>query len=519
MINKPSYSFLNSKPNKSWLILTSFASVIYLGVVTFLFTPGNPILFSLLIIGEIFHTWQALTYIYTVWDLEFESPFDKSFTPPVDVFITVAGEPTELVRETALCALAMKYPNFSVYILNDGFVAKKDNWEKIEQMAAEIGVGCFTRKTPGGAKAGNINHALAQSTSPLIAIFDADHVPHRDFLEKTVGYFFDPKMGFVQTPQFYTNAFMNTTTGGAWEQQELFYGPICRGKNRLNSTPMCGTNMVLRREALNEVGGMCTESIAEDFATGLFMHERGWKSNYVSEVLAEGLAPEDFLSYTKQQFRWARGSLDVIFKYKLLVRKGLTFAQKIQYLSSVTFFLSGVIVLMNIMLPLIFLYTGQTPILISGMLLAGIFLPYIFISIYNLSITSNYHFTFRALSFAMSSFWIHLKALWAAITGQKSGFSVTSKTGLKGNFGHLVWPHFLYIGLVIFSLPIALLREGLSPSVVNNLAWAVVTIGIFIPFIEAAMPEWKLGSALKNRSQDSLMAVNQPLKKYRVNSL
>ncbi|MDQ3089598.1 MAG: glycosyltransferase [bacterium] len=483
-----SHLFLKSKPNKNLLIVTSIASFVYLGAITFLLTPGNYFLFTLLIIGEIFHTWQAITYIYTVWDLEYKAPFNNDYLARVDVFITVAGEPVELVRETALNAKAMDYPYFNVYILNDGYVANKDNWKEIEKMASEIGVGCFTREIGGGAKAGNINNAALQTNAPYIAIFDADHIPKKDFLKKTMGYFSDEKMGFVQTPQFYKNSNLNRTTSGAWEQQELFYGPICRGKNRLNSATMCGTNMILSRTALLEVGGMCTESIAEDFATGLFMHEKGWKSTYVSEVLAEGLAPEDFLSYSKQQFRWARGALDVIFKYKLITRGGLTFAQKIQYLSSVSFFLSGIIVLMNVLLPIVYLFTGQTPILISGMLLALIFLPYIFLTIYNLSLTSNFLFTFNALSFAMSGFWIHIKALLAAISGEKSGFSVTSKTALEGNFPELIRPHLIYMGLVVLGIPFAIYREGFSPSFVNNLAWALVNIAIFIPFMRAAMP-------------------------------
>jgi cellulose synthase (UDP-forming) len=108
----------------------------------------------------------------------------------------------------------------------------------------------------------------------LVAIFDADHVPHADFLAKMVAYFTDDKVGFVQTPQFYKNYGVNYLTRSSWEQQELFFGPICKGKNRLNAATMCGTNMLISRKALEEVGGMYTESIAEDFVTGLFMHAK-----------------------------------------------------------------------------------------------------------------------------------------------------------------------------------------------------------------------------------------------------
>lgn len=488
----PDTTFLTSASNKKLIAMTSLASVVYLAILTFIFPPGNPILFGALVLGELFHTWQALTYLYTVWDMDYQAPLDKTFTPEVDVFITVAGEPSDIVEETVRAALRMDYPQFNVYILNDGFVANRPNWKEAEIIAEHYGIKCITRTVGGGAKAGNINHTLGLTTSPFVAVFDADHAPHRDFLQKTMPYFGDEKMGFVQTPQYYKNSEINAVTQGAWEQQELFYGPICRGKNRLNAVTMCGTNMVIRRKALEEVGGVCTESIAEDFATGMFIHEKGWKSTYVPEVLAEGLAPEDFLTYHKQQARWARGALDVIFKFKLLTRKGLSIAQKIQYLSSVSFFLSGVFFLINILLPLVFLYTGIIPLQVSGMLLATVFIPYIFLTLYNLSVSSGYRFTFRALAFATGGFWIQLKSLVAAARKEKTTFAISSKKALDGNFVYLVRPHIVYIVLVLIGLPIALIREGISPSVVNNLSWALVNIGTFLPFILASNPQFEL---------------------------
>ncbi len=497
MIKKPSkIAFLSAKPSKMLIIVTSAYSVFYLFAISTLFTPGNIALFTLVVLGEIFRTWQALTYLYTTWDMSYVGKMDKKYEPEVDVFITVAGEPVDIVRKTVTAAINMDYKNHKVFILNDGLVANKDNWMEMEVLAKELGITCFTRNISGGAKAGNINNAIDQTYSPYIVIFDADHVPYVDFLKKTIPYFVDQKIGFVQSPQYYKNAFLNNTTWAAWEQQELFYGPICRGKNRLNSVTMCGTNMVISRKALSDVGGMCTESIAEDFATGMFIHEKGWKSLYVPEVLSEGLAPEDFLSYTKQQFRWARGALDVIFKYDLIFRKGLSLSQKIQYLSSATFFLSGLVVLVNISLPIIFLFTGLSPIDISSMFLAVIFIPYIFLSIYNLSLSSNFQFTFRAISFAMSGFWIHIAALWTVLRRQKSTFSITSKVAIEGNFPTLVYPHFLYIVLFIIGVFVAILREGLSAAVVNNIAWSAFGIGIFIPYIKAAIPNFSIKSML-----------------------
>lgn len=481
--------FLKTDPPKILLAINALLAVLYFVAILFLFPAGNRLLFWLLIGGEVFHVWQVLSFIYTVWETNYLPPTDPSYTPPVDVFITVAGEPVELVRKTVVAVQVMRYKTIHVYILNDGFVTQKENWRDIISLAAELGVHCITRTIAGGAKAGNINNALTLSSSPLIAIFDADHVPHSDFLLKTVPYFFNQKVGFVQTPQFYKNYAENYLTQGSWEQQELFFGPICRGKNRLNAATMCGTNMVIKREALLEVGGMCTESITEDYITGMFMHQRGYTSIYHPEVLAEGLATEDLLTYSKQQYRWARGSLDVIFRYNPFLMRGLTLAQRIQYLASASFYLSGAVVVIDACLPLAFFYTGLVPVRIDSMLLAAIFLPYIFFTLYVIQRTSNFTFTLSSLGFSMGAFNIHLRALYSAATFQRSTFSITQKNKASGNFLPLVKWHILYTAAVVVGLPIAFVREGFSASLINNAAWSLLNIIIFTPFIRAALPE------------------------------
>lgn len=477
--------------SKPLLVASGALSILYFIVLVTWFPIENLYLFALLMFGQIFFLWQGINYIFTVWDMNHKARSDASFTPPVDVFITVAGEPVEIVEETLLAALAMDYPNFKVYLLNDGYVAKKADWHDMEALGKKYAprAQCLTRTVPGGAKAGNINHALSKTERPFVVIFDADHVPHRDFLRKTMGYFIDPKMGFVQTPQYYKNYSYNEVTKGAWEQQEIYYGAICKGRSRMDTVTMCGTNMVIRRTTIEEVGGMCDFNIAEDFITGMFIHERGWKSTYVPEVLSQGLAPEDFLSYYNQQLRWARGSLEVFFNYNPLFRKGLSPRQKSLYLSSAGYYLSGLVVLVNALLPLIYFFTGEVPFAVSTMALATVFMPYIFLMIYTIQQSTDYAYTFRALAFSMGSFIIHLQALFDIIIGRKSSFAITSKTKLSGSFLNLAVPHLIYVGIVAAGVSVAFLREGLTPSLMTNSAWALINIAAFAPFIAAAVQE------------------------------
>ncbi|MBC7581813.1 glycosyltransferase [Aeromicrobium sp.] len=482
------FSFLKGFTSKRLLTLNVVLATIYFLVLAFAFQPGNHLLFYGLIAGEVFHLLQLFGFCYTIWSDKVKQKFDAKFVAPVDIFITVCGEPVDIVRETAEAALAMDYPAFNVYLLNDGYVAKRDNWREVEKLATQLGITCITRQVGGGAKAGNINNALRATKSPYIVVFDADHVPHADFLRKTMGYFTDKKIGFVQTPQFYKNQGVNAVTQAAWDQQALFFGPILRGKNRINSAFMCGTNMVLNRKALDEVGGMCEFNIAEDFLTSLFVHQKKWKSVYVPEVLAEGLAPEDFLSYYKQQYRWTRGSLEVIFKYNPLFRRGMSWAQRFQYLISASYFLSGFIVLFDALLPLLFLFTGITAVNTRTMTLAMIFIPYIFSSLYALQLSSNFTMSFRAISFSISSFMIQIRGVYAVLTNQKTVFAVTSKQQIQGNFLYLVTPHIAYIVLAVAGVVFGLFREGLSASLLANLAWVAVNVAFFVPFIMAAAP-------------------------------
>lgn len=479
---------------KALLLANTVIALIYFSWWFFPGHIGNPVLFGLLLFGECYHVFMALTFWYTLWPTMRREKLTVSLQPPphpgVAIFITVAGEPKEVIYRTALAATTLSYDTFHVFILNDGYVAGKPNWHEAEEVATELGIRCITRTTPGGAKAGNINHALSLTDEEIIVLFDADMAPHSDFLEKVIPYFADPRTGFVQAPQFYTNAQRNDVSGAAWEQQELFFGPIMEGKDRVNSAFICGTNVAIRREALNSVGGLYEKSIAEDFLTSLLIHKKGWQSYYLPVVLAEGLAPEDLLSYYKQQLRWARGSLEVLFGSNPLFTMKLTLAQKIHYLSSGLYWANGLIVIIDAIMPLIFLFTGIQPVAATTTSFAIFFVPFMFVALYTLYRATDGAMTFRSISFSQSSATLQLRALFLVLLRRKTAFSVTAKQGLSGNFISLAYPHMLYIVLTAIASGVALLREGINPSVMTNIAWAVFNVILFLPFIRAAV-QWQ----------------------------
>jgi len=472
------------------LLLTNFVAAV--SYFSWWFDPSranNYWLYYLLFVGEIYHIFMAFTFWFTIWpeDVVIEDKRHYYFYPKVDVFITVAGEPVEIVRKTVVAAKNMNYLYKKIYILNDGLVAKKDNWKDIERLAKKLGVNCITREIPGGAKAGNINNALRQTNSEMVLIFDADMVPNRNFLTKTIPYFVDPNVGFVQTPQYYENFGENAITSGAWDQQKFFFGPIMRGKDKSNAAFVCGTNVVLRRTALEGVGGMVENNIAEDFLTSLFIHQQGWVSHYYPGVLAKGLAPLDLLSYYKQQFRWARGSLQVLLGDNPLLKKGLTWGQKIQYLSSTLYYFNGLIVLIDISMPLLYLYFGIQPVAVSTASFAVYFLPFMLLNLYTLNLASAADISFKTFSFSYSSWYLQLTALISVLTGKKVGFSITPKQAQGGNFIGLAIPHITYIVLAFLGTIVAIDRERFNPSVATNLAWVLFNSALFMPYILAAI--------------------------------
>ncbi len=211
---------------------------------------GHPVLYALLIGAELFNAVQALGFWWTCSrDRHRRRPPWEGPPPEVDVYIPVYDEPVSVVEPTVRAATEMTGAEVNVHVLDDGAS------DAMAAMAARHGAGYLRREESTGAKAGNINHALLRTGAPFVMVLDCDHVPEPHFLEATLGSFSDERMGFVQTPQYYANWDRGEIPGAAWGQQALFFGPIARGKDGHEAMFCCGTNVVFRRSALEQVGG------------------------------------------------------------------------------------------------------------------------------------------------------------------------------------------------------------------------------------------------------------------------
>jgi cellulose synthase (UDP-forming) len=435
---------------------------------------GSPVLYITLLAAEIFNLVQAVGFWWTASRQRGRPALRLADGGPpreVDVFIPTFDEDVSVVEPTVRAARKMHGANVTVWVLDDG---RRD---AMRAMAQRQGARYLTRERREGAKAGNINDALPRTSGEFIAVLDCDHVPSPRFLDATLGHLADHRVALVQTPQYYANAHTNRVAAAAWAQQALFFGAIARGKDGMGAMFCCGTNMVFRRRALEEAGGFPEHSVTEDFELSVGLHERGWRTAYVPEVLASGLGPEDMRSYVSQQQRWARGCLSGI---ATTLRADLPRRQKVQYLLSSMYFLSGWTVLVYLAMPIVRILTGAQP-------LAGAtadqfvvhFAPYYAIALAMVAVAGAGSFTFAGFSLATSSFWIHVRASLLAVIGRRGRFVVTPKQGDLRRQPGAVWPALAVCALLVSCAVYGLFQDP-SPATFNNVAFAGFHISILL---------------------------------------
>lgn len=277
--------------------------------------------------------------------------------PDVDVFIATHNEPADLLYKTINACTYLEYPDkdkVHVYVCDDG------NREEIADLAAHLGVGYLGLADNQHAKSGNYNHALSQTRSPLVATFDSDMIPRRQFLIRTVPYFLDPelKMGLVQTPQSFYNQdlfqFNLFSEKDIPNEQDFFSREINVMRNSSNSAAYTGSNTVISRKALEEIGGFPYGTITEDFETSLRLQKAGYITYASEEVLAAGLSTTTVESMISQRVRWARGVIQSIRNTNAVFTSRLSLAARLSYLNAYLYWWSFLCRMIFILSPILF---------------------------------------------------------------------------------------------------------------------------------------------------------------------
>ncbi|AFY31428.1 glycosyltransferase family 2 protein [Calothrix sp. PCC 7507] len=378
---------------------------------------------------------------------------------------------------------------------------------------------------PHHAKAGNLNYAIfsGETSGQFILTLDADHIPKPQFLKRVLPYFYtynlfagkyEPnRIAFVQTPQDFYNIPPGDPFG---HQAHLFYGPLQQGKDGMNAAFYTGTDAILRRDALINVGlqyfsdeyakdatrldefqlvgGVSSNSITEDMNTAMRLHGAGWKSVYHHELLAEGLAPDDLKSTLKQRLRWAQGTIQVLLRENPLTKPGLTFWQRLHYFKTMYSYFSGFATLIFISCPIIYFFTDIVPVKTYGPDFALHFFPAFIINRLTF-ITATWGIpareVWRAEQYAIALFPLFIQAVLGVFVGGNLKFQVTPKKRQSGIFLQLVWPQLLIFALTILGILWSLYRFATgnlnSPWVhLLNGAWAIYNLSLLWGIIRAS---------------------------------
>jgi cellulose synthase (UDP-forming) len=424
-------------------------------------------------------------------------PADTQSWPTVDVFIPTYNEPLDIVAKTVLAAQQIEYPadKVKVYILDDG------RRQEFAKFAADVGVGYIIRQDNKHAKAGNLNNALKETSGELVAIFDCDHVPVRGFLQLTVGWFLkDPRMALVQTPHYFYNRdpFEKNLASGDRLSNEglLFYGLLQDGNDFWNASFFCGSCAVLRRTALEEVGGIAVETVTEDAHTSLRLQRRGWNSAFLRRPLAAGLATESLAIHIGQRMRWARGMIQIFRLDNPFFGPGLSLMQRVCYANAMIHFFFPLPRLLLLSMPLAFLVFGQQIIWANAWELLAYALPSLFVAtIATTTLQGRHRQPFWGEIYeATLSFHLLRPTLHTIFQPRKGKFNVTAK-GQRSGSTYLDWSVLksqiafcaVMVGAVLYGLSTVIfspLPGDVVATTLINVVWAAISAAfIFMTII------------------------------------
>ncbi|NOJ46681.1 glycosyltransferase [Bradyrhizobium sp. WSM 1744] len=417
--------------------------------------------------------------------------------PAVDIFICTYDEPLEILERSILSALALDYPNATVWVLDD----TKRDW--LRDYCAQVGANHLTRPDNIGAKAGNLNHGLAatarETNAPVILVLDADFAPRRDFLKRTVGLLLsDPEVAIVQTPQFYCNADPiqhNLLAGKSWvDDQRFFFDVFQPAKDAWGCAFCVGTSFVVRRDRLDEVGGFPEQAISEDINLTYTMLARGYRTWWLNEPLSFGLSAEGIPEYITQRARWCLGTIQVaMLRNGPLFGRGFSFTQRWHYFHGVLNWFCKPFMVLLLIAPTIYWFGGLPafeadylsflrygvpallgPIIYMGWISRGRTLP-----------------LFMEATHAVTCFAVTATLLSAIVKPFGRPFKITDKGGDR-SMPRVHWRLAAIFGLIAFSSAASIVWAFVSPDAASeissldffNLLWAGIAMLIaFIAFL------------------------------------
>lgn len=467
------------------------------------FLSVNLILFILLS----FVVWHGLLQRLAIWFVVFFMRKPVYVAPEGGLKVAMltcfvpGKEPYDLLERTLKAMTEVEYPH-DTWVLDEG------NDPAVKEICFRLGVFHFSRKGiarynqesgPFKAKTKSGNHNAWRDANEryydFVAQMDMDHVPFKNYLDRILGYFRDPKVGFVVAPQIYTNT-DNWIARGAAEQSYIFHGPLQQGFYGQDMPLFIGTNHAYRPKALQEAGGYAS-TIVEDHLTGMYFQATGWKGVYCPEVIAEGDGPTNWIEYFNQQMRWSYGIFEVLFTKTPKILPKLNWNKRISYLAAQTYYLTGVASIVSIFLTalyLVFGYTSASLDLESWILHASppfaiaIFLQF-WVQRFYLNPKEESGIGWRGMLLSFGAMPIYAIAFWKIVTRQKLQYAVTAKGTSAGEYNvpiRVFAPHIFLIGITLLAMVVSIYTGN---DAIQLRFWAMVSVVLFSIVILSAQED------------------------------
>lgn len=260
--------------------------------------------------------------------------------PMVSVHVAACREQPDVLAATLTSLARLDYPNYEVVVLINN-TEDEALVRPVEELCAELGpkFKFHWYKKISGFKAGALNAALRHTdpAAEIVAVLDADYTVSPDWLNKLAPTFADPSVGIVQAPQEHRDGHETPLKAAMTAEYRPFFD-VGMQEGLATQAFIChGTMIMLRRSAMEQVGGWSEEGICEDTELGIRILSAGYRAAYTDERLGEGLAPDNFMQFRKQRDRWVFGSTQILrahWRKFLPGSTALTTGQKVGYLTN-----------------------------------------------------------------------------------------------------------------------------------------------------------------------------------------
>lgn len=406
-----------------------------------------------------------------------------SLRSSLDVFVPTVNEPLTILEKTMAAAANIEYPQKHLYLLDDG------GRDEVKQLAKKYGYTYLRRPVTGTRryKAGNLNYGLEHSNSPFVLTIDADNVVEPTVADDLMGHFSDPKIAFVASRQEYV------AEEDDFNHDHLFYNHMQTGKNANTAAISCGSGVIYRRSALNDIGGFSEWNLVEDLHTSYILQSKGYQSIYVSQPYVRGLAPKDISAIYKQRGTWAVDTLRILYWDSPLSKKGLSFRQRLHYFEMAYCYLVS-----GIFFPLIYMINFYT--LYSDNVIQNGGLWYIVFRLPAL-LATTWFFGYLGRGQLTSRVWtglfpVYAKAAFLALffRRNKPRYKVTPKVDKGSREILLVMPQILFIAVGVAGIIFNFAVYGMSLLLAFSGFWTVVMAYWLLPIILKSL---KLGKYRK----------------------